>query len=32
MDIKELTGNAIKMDWSSTNGTFLSKELDAKKK
>jgi hypothetical protein len=31
-NLKTLTGNAIKMDWSSTNGTFLSEEIDALKK
>ena len=29
-NIKTLTGNAVKMDWSSTNGTFLSKEIEQK--
>jgi len=31
-NLKTLTGNAIKMDWISTNGTFLSKELEQGKR
>ena len=31
-NLKTLTGNAVKMDWSSTNGTFFSKEIDAEKR
>ena len=27
-NLKFLTGNAVKMDWASTNGTFFSKEID----
>jgi len=27
-NLKSLTGNAVRMDWTSTNGTFLSKELE----
>tara|TARA_Y100000310_G_C20378255_1_gene666806 strand:- start:64 stop:387 length:324 start_codon:yes stop_codon:yes gene_type:complete len=27
-NLKTITGNMIKMDWTSTNGTFLSKEQE----
>jgi len=31
-NLKTITGNVINMDWSSTNGTFFSKEMDAEKR
>lgn len=31
-NLKSITGNAIKMDWSSTNGTFFSEEIEQEKR
>lgn len=31
-NLKSLTGNAIKMDWISTNGTFFSEEIEQEKR
>ncbi len=31
-NLKSLAGNAIKMDWASTNGTFFSEEIEQEKK
>jgi|TARA_B100001971_G_scaffold209276_1_gene232548 hypothetical protein len=30
-NLRSLAGNAIKMDWASTNGTFFSKEIEPEK-
>ena len=31
-NLKTLTGNAVKMDWSSTNGSFFSEEIETEKR
>ena len=31
-NLKVITANAIKMDWSSTNGSFFSKEIEPEKR